>query len=442
MKRLLCAILALICIASLCSCDMLGKFISTEPEANPTTTTPSEAETTTPIVTTDILDPELSVSPEEVTWVETCDGNTDIRVVVIDKDIAGKYICLRDLLIYSWAYAPEHFHELVITINGKPATLDSPVFNYDCVIVTYVPAGSGEIQPPDEKVADLDRVSYRQLDSSTATQVDIGVTIDSESKGDYIHLITFVYKTLMESGVRIGDDPIEWLVNGVRATGETRIYNNDVVSAILEKSDGPENPPAAGTISVHVQFQFGGIHAVEQWIKVETPCTFVELCAEFIKEHDLSGFYIVSYLNKEPIDINSDVYLQDGDHIYLEEEYSGATGDEPTCPHEWIDSYCPLCNTMCEHREWDDNRQCLACGSWLGVDLLYIEYYMDGEYCGCTSTIEYTVGEHLMFQFWRSWEDLTLTYDVYVGDVLVTDQYYMVVESCNIYLVTRTYDYQ
>ena len=97
---------------------------------------------------------------------------------------------------------------------------------------------------------------------------------------------------------------------------------------------------------------------------------------------------------------------------------------------------------LCEHREWDDNRQCLACGSWLGVDLLYIEYYMDGEYCGCTSTIEYTVGEHLMFQFWRSWEDLTLTYDVYVGDVLVTDQYYMVVESCNIYLVTRTYDYQ
>lgn len=701
MKRLLCAILALICIASLCSCDMLGKFISTEPEANPTTTTPSEAETTTPIVTTDILDPELSVSPEEVTWVETCDGNTDIRVVVIDKDIAGKYICLRDLLFYSWRYAPEHFHELVITINGKPATLDSPVFNYDYVIVTYVPAGSGEIQPSDEKVADLDRVSYRQLDSSTATQVDIGVTIDTESKGDYIHLIAFVYKTLMESGVGIGDEPIEWLVNGVRATGETRIYNNDVVSAILEKSDGPENPPAAGTITVHMQFQSGGIHAVEKWVKVETPCTFVELCAAFIKEHDLSGFHIVSYLNKEPIDINSDVYLQDGDHIYLE-EYSGAPGDEPTCPHEWMDGYCPLCGStcthnewndmgqcivcgfwmgvnlieveiyengeykyytqvneitmwdlvmayygypweymvnsydfyfngmlitegsylitesgrveavtrswnddpnkpnddpndnpqggkdpenttapdddptvpdaeiitvqityqtggvhrvesvitttspatllevynlfvnehpyemfnnvqcslngkpidptqsvyvqngdtiylqedgngyhlhvwdkgmgrcltcmeecfhewegnacrickyecwhdywidsqcgicgmMCEHREWDDNRQCLACGAMLGVDLLDIEYYMDGEYCGCTSTIEYTVGEHLMFQFWRSWEDLTFTYDVYVGDVLVTDQYYMVVESCNIYLVTRTYDYQ
>jgi hypothetical protein len=194
-------------------------------------------------------------------------------------------------------------------------------------------------------------------------------------------------------------------------------------------------------ITVHMQFQSGGIHAIEEWVKVEAPCTFVELCAEFIQKYDLSGFYIVSYLNKEPVDINSDVCLQDGDHIYLE-EYSGATDDEPTCPHEWIDSYCPLCDTMCEHSEWDDNRHCLTCGAWLGVDLLYIEFYMDGEYYGCTSTIEYTVGEHLMFQFWRSWEDLTLTYDVYVGDVLVTDQYYMVVESCNIYLVTRTYDYQ
>jgi len=50
MKKILCAILTLVCILALCSCNLLDKFISTESDERSTTTMPqsNDVEVTTP----------------------------------------------------------------------------------------------------------------------------------------------------------------------------------------------------------------------------------------------------------------------------------------------------------------------------------------------------------------------------------------------------------
>ncbi len=300
MKRLLCAILALICIASLCSCDMLGKFISTEPEANPTTTTPKTDEATTPNDKTEEIVPNVTTpekAPDKTTPQKEPDQTTPEQTTPEDN--------------YPCDTTPE------VTTPGLP-----------------------------------DQVIY---------------------------------------------------------------------------------------ITVHLQFQSGGIHAVEEWVKVKTPCTFVELCAGFIKEHDLSGFHIVSYLNKEPIDINSDVYLQDGDHIYLE-EYSGAPGDEPTCPHEWMDGYCPLCGNTCTHNEWNDMGQCIICGFWMGVNLIEIEIYENGEYKYYTQVNAITMWDLVMAYYGYPWEYMVNSYDFYFNGMLITEGSYLITESGRVEAVTRSWN--
>ena len=303
MKRLLCAILALICIASLCSCDILNKFISTEPEAYPTTTTPKTDEATTPDNKTEETVPDVT-TPEKA---------------------------------------------------------------------------------PDE---------------TTPQQEPEQTTPEQTTSEDY--------------------------------------YPCDTTP---EQGTTPGQPDQETYITVHVQFQSGGIHAVEDWVRVEAPCTFAELCGEFIKTHDLSGFYIVSYLNHEPIDINSDVSLQDGDYIYLE-EYSGAPGGEPICPHEWIDGYCPLCGIMCEHNEWDENRQCIVCGFWMGVNMIEIEIWENGEYVAYTQINEITLWDVLMAYYGYPWDYMADCYEFYYNGMLVTDGSYLITESGRLDLVTRTYDYQ
>ena len=194
--------------------------------------------------------------------------------------------------------------------------------------------------------------------------------------------------------------------------------------------------------SVQVVFQSGGIHRVEETFWVKESCTFNQLYAMFVEKHFLENFSIIPYLNGELIDTTKTIYLQDGDSIYLE-EYSGMPGEEPVCPHEWIDSYCPLCDTMCEHSEWDDNRHCLTCGAWLGVDLLQIEIYENGEYkYNANGSIETTV-QDLLFAFYGyyPWEYLESNYEFYFNGVLV-DGSYWITEHGVLNLVTRTYDYQ
>lgn len=222
---------------------------------------------------------------------------------------------------------------------------------------------------------------------------------------------------------------------------ETTYDNNHSCTTPDPNEEGTKVPEGNGeTIVVEVKFQSGGVHAYHDKITVTTPATFTQVLGLFLQMHeDLSSYSINFHLNGVRVDPNDTTFLKNGDYIYLEESGDGS-GDQYPCNHNWVDCTCTLCGMPCPHSEWDDNRQCLLCGTSLGVDLLQIEFYMDGEYCSCTSTIESTVGEQLMYQFWRSWDDLTSTYDVYVGDILVTDESYMILESCNIYLVTRSHE--
>ena len=222
---------------------------------------------------------------------------------------------------------------------------------------------------------------------------------------------------------------------------ETTYDNNHSCTTPDPNEEETKVPEGNGeTIVVEVKFQSGGVHAYHDKITVTTPATFTQVLGLFLQMHeDLSSYRINFHLNGVRVDPNDTTFLKDGDYIYLEESGDGS-GDQYPCNHNWVDGSCMLCGMPCPHSEWDDNRQCLLCGTSLGVDLLQIEFYMDGEYCSCTSTIESTVGEQLMYQFWRSWDDLTSTYDVYGGDILVTDESYMILESCNIYLVTRSHE--
>lgn len=276
MKRLLCAILTLVCILSFCSCDLLNKFISTEPNADPTTTTPNTEKTTTPEKAPDATTPEKA--PEATT--------------------------------------PE------------------------------------------------------------------------------------------------------------KAPDETK----------------PENPPAEELIAVRVKFKSGGIHEVEETLKVETPCTFNQVYSEFVKKHYLETFSLIPHLNGEVVDINEIIYLQDGDYIYLE-EYSGMPGEGPVCPHVWISGSCEKCGTVCEHSEWDDNRQCLVCGAFLGVDLLQIEIYENGEYkYNANGSIETTVENLLMAYYgYYPWEYLESNYEFYFNGVRV-DGSYWITEHGRLELISRTYE--
>lgn len=202
----------------------------------------------------------------------------------------------------------------------------------------------------------------------------------------------------------------------------------------------PENPPAEELIAVRVKFKSGGIHEVEETLKVETPCTFNQVYSEFVKKHYLETFSLIPHLNGEVVDINEIIYLQDGDYIYLE-EYSGMPGEGPVCPHVWISGSCEKCGAVCEHNEWDDNRQCLVCGAMLGVDMLHFEIYENGEYQTYLQGIETTLRDlALTWYGYYPWEYLEANYEFYFNGVLITDGSYPITESGRLELISRTYE--
>ena len=318
MKRLLCAVLTLVCILSFCSCDLLNKFISTDPNANPTTTTPNADKTTTPENKT-----EGSV-PNETT-----------------------------------------------------------------------PQKEPEATTPE------------------------------------------------------------------KAPDETK----------------PENPPEGNTITVQIIYQTGGVHRVESFITTTEPATLLEVYNLFANEHPYEMFNNVDcYLNDKPIDPTQTVYMQNGDKVYLQENGNGYHLHiwEPNagycrncmeeCPHEWegnkcricksecyhdgywnngiwIDGHCGQCGTVCEHSEWDDNRQCLVCGAMLGVDLLHFEIYENGEYQTYLQGIETTLRDlALTWYGYYPWEYLEANYKFYFNGVLITDGSYPITESGRLELISRTYE--
>ncbi len=446
MKRLLCMILALVCVLSFSSCNLLDKFTSTEPDAKPTATTPNVTEPDNKPTT-----PQgQKVDPTRVSFTTRFEGETKLMTVTIKDAQDGEYLSLGDFIVYVYVQdvsksydelIKEAFSNIAWEVDGAKADANTPVFNGSVVSGVQIPYTPGGDSGQDNPEVDISRVDAEMI-SSTDKEISFRVIIKDATPSEHSYLYLFISEVLAKKmnaeGMTFDSTSanMDWYLNDHIALADAKICHGDIITAKAKGSGAPTD-----VITVSVVFQSGGIHRVEETFKVEDPCTFAQVYSEFIKKHYLESFLLIPYLNDQPVDINETIYLQDGDRIYLE-EYSGMPGDEPVCPHVWISGSCERCGAVCEHNEWDGNRQCLVCGTSLGVDLIYIEFYMDGEYYGCTSTIEYTVGEQLMFQFWRPWEDLTSTYDVYVGDLLVTDQSYMIVESCNIYLVTRTYDYQ
>ena len=528
MKRFLCAILTMVCILALCSCNLLEKFMSfdgtetnmpTKQDPNNNESVPSDKENaegegpsetnqgantpedtipndnpqggkdpvgtpepsdkitepdeepTTPSTGTDIFDPELSVSPEEVTWVKTQEEDTDIILIMIDRNCDGKYVILGDFLVKGMGYDPNFLKKMTIKINNESATLESPVFAYDCITITLSSEGDKE----DSKRVSPDRVRCMQLESSTSTQVDIGVIIDDGAEGEYINLLVFVYGVLFRQA-SLGDDPVDFYVNGVIAQENTRVYNNDVVSVVVAGEpcvkpenpvfpEKPEDPPVTNTITVQIIYQTGGVHRVESTITTTSPATLLDVYNLFANEHPYETFNNAEcYLNDKPIDPTQTVYMQNGDMVYLQENSNGyhlhiwemglgyCRSCSEECTHEWKDSICCVCKSecyhtgqwnddvwingqcgecgaLCMHEQWNDNRQCIVCGEFLGVDLLHIEIYEDDEYKYYTQVIEITVGDLVMSYYGFSWEHMANTYDFYYNDVLITDGTFVLTES-------------
>jgi len=205
-------------------------------------------------------------------------------------------------------------------------------------------------------------------------------------------------------------------------------------------SENTQIPDGNGeTIVVEVKFQSGGIHAYHDKITVVTPATYAHVLVLFGQMHeDMSSYRLNFYLNGVRVDPNDSTFLKDGDIIYLEES-GDASGDMYPCIHNWVDGYCFLCGISCPHAEWDDNRQCLTCGAWLGVDLLQIEIYENGEFKhNANGSIETTVQE-LMLAYYGPypWDYWASTYEFYFNGTLVTDGSYMITESGILDLVTR-----
>jgi hypothetical protein len=243
-----------------------------------------------------------------------------------------------------------------------------------------------------------------------------------------------------------------------------------------ENTTAPDDDPTvpdAETITVQITYQTGGVHCVESVITTTSPATLLEVYNLFANEHPYEMFNNVQCsLNGKPIDPNQTIYMQNGDKIYLQEDGNGyhlhiwemGMGRCRTCmeecSHEWegnvcrvckLECYhdywngiqCGICGMMCEHREWDGNRQCLVCGSMLGVDLLQIEIYENGEQkYNANGSIETTVRDLLLSCYgYYPWEYLESNYEFYFNGMLV-DGSYWITEHGILNLVTRTYDYQ
>ena len=205
-------------------------------------------------------------------------------------------------------------------------------------------------------------------------------------------------------------------------------------------SESTQIPSGNGeTIVVEVKFQSGGVHAYHDKITVVTPTTYAHVLVLFQQMHeDISSYRLNFYLNGVRVDPNDNTFLSDGDYIYLEES-SDASGDLYPCSHNWVDGSCILCGMPCPHAEWDDNRQCLICGTWMGVDFLQIEIYENGEPKFTDNGSIGTTVQELMLAYygpypWHYWDS---TYEFYFNGNLVTDGSYMITESGILNLVTR-----
>ena len=222
---------------------------------------------------------------------------------------------------------------------------------------------------------------------------------------------------------------------------ETTYDNNHSCTTPEPNEEGTKVPEGNGeTIVVEVKFQSGGVHAYHDKITVTTPATFTQVLGLFLQMHeDLSSYSINFHLNGVRVDPNDTTFLKNGDYIYLEESGDGS-GDQYPCNHNWVDGSCMLCGMPCPHSEWDDNRQCLLCGTSLGVDLLQIDIYENGEYKynagGC---IETTV-ENLLMAYYGPypWEYWTSGNDIYFNDILITDSSYMIRENGILNIVSRS----
>ena len=232
----------------------------------------------------------------------------------------------------------------------------------------------------------------------------------------------------------------------------------------------PENPPAEDMITVSIVFQSGGVHRIEDAVTLPKPATLEHAFSIFVERHtEMVSFYFLCYLNDKQIDPGEKIFLNDGDRIYLQEQWEGGGGshihlwDELgcricgiecsheweegvckncgfTCLHlEWMNAQCVKCGIFCQHSEWDDNRQCIVCHEFLGVDLLQLEIYEDGEYkYNANGSIETTMQNLLMAYYgYYPWEYLVSNYIFYFNGTLVTDGSYMITEDGRIDLVTR-----
>ncbi len=234
--------------------------------------------------------------------------------------------------------------------------------------------------------------------------------------------------------------------------------------------------PKPETVTVEIIYQTGGVHCVQSNITTTAPATLLEVYNLFANEHPYEMFNNAKcYLNDKPIDPTQTIYVQNGDKIYLQESGDGyhlhiwdiGMGRCYTCMEEcshewegnkcrickcecyhdgfwndgiWINGQCGECGTPCQHEQWNDSRQCLVCGEFLGVDFLYIEIYENGEYVCESQNIEITLSDLLMAYYPYPWEYMEANYEFYFNGTLIPYGSYMIIESGRLDIVTRSYE--
>lgn len=231
--------------------------------------------------------------------------------------------------------------------------------------------------------------------------------------------------------------------------------------------------PDEETITVRVTYQSGGVHCVESVITTTGPATLLEVYNLFANEHPYEMFSNVDcYLNDKPIDPTETIYMQDGDKVYLQENGKGyhlhiweiglgqCRSCLEKCPHDWdgivcrmckcecrheddwnnstwVNGQCEQCGTYCQHETWDDNSQCIVCGYWMGVNLIEIEIYEDGEYKYYTQVNQITLLDLIMAYYGYPWGYMVDTYEFYYNGMLITEGSYTITESGRVDFITR-----
>ncbi|MBQ9797627.1 MAG: hypothetical protein IJW50_07880 [Clostridia bacterium] len=257
--------------------------------------------------------------------------------------------------------------------------------------------GQGEEILPDVPEVGADRVLYEEMQEGEIFRMTVKIK-DSAGKNDYITLESFVdlvylvnmgaTDTSFADSLKQG---VSWTVNGKPASAKTPVRDGDVVEYTVRSDEG-------------------GNHESGDQNETMTKHPDVETVP--------------------PEDWTDSGEKPDVDH-------PGVDDPNASCAHEWKEGYCHKCDSVCSHKEWDDQKCCTVCGMPMGVELISITVIENGEEVFRANQAEAVIGDLLYSWYGRSFRDLSREFVITLNGEEILDEAFVITERCKIELTTR-----